>query len=82
MSAVDQQNPFAMAARKAKAEAMVRWLRHYQVTGEQAEQMSEEGWLALAALANVRWTGSEDDHATTKAMVIGALSMPQMTGRF
>ncbi len=73
----DTQNPFAMAARTAKAEAMAGWLRQLQVTGEQVEQMSEEGWRSLAALANV--TPPSD---TTKAMVIGCLSMPQTTGRF
>ena len=78
----DEQNPFAMAKRKAKAEAMVRWLRHYQVTAEQAEQMDEAGWVALAALANVRWGHSEDNHATTKQMVIGALSMAPTEGGF
>lgn len=77
MTEPDPQNPWAMAARKAKADAMVRWLRHYQVTGEQAEQMDEAGWLALAALANV-----PPPSDTTKTMVVGALSMPQMTGRF
>ena len=73
----DEQNPFAMAKRKAKAEAMVRWLRHYQVTAEQAEAMDEAGWVALAALANV-----PPPSPTTKQMVIGALSMAPMTGRF
>ncbi len=77
MSDNDPQNPFAMAARKAKADAMVRWLRHYQVTGEQAEQMDEAGWLALAALANVPAPSD-----ITKTMVIGCLSMAQTTGRF
>ncbi|HUS62508.1 MAG TPA: hypothetical protein VMY34_09950 [Acidimicrobiales bacterium] len=73
----EEHNPFREAKRKAKAEAMVRWLRHYQVTAEQAEQMDEAGWVALAALANV-----PAPSPTTKAMVIGCLSMAPMTGRF
>ena len=74
------QNPWAMRARKEKAEALARWLRYYQVTPAQAEEMGEDGWAALAALANVRWKDSADDHKTTKAMAIGCLLMTPMRG--
>ena len=78
----DEQNPFAMAARMAKAERIAAHLCWFHVTPEQAAEMSEEGWAAAAALADVRWVDSEDDHRTTKDMVIGCLSMTLKTGRF
>jgi hypothetical protein len=78
----DDQNPWAMAARKAKAEALAEVLRAFKATPEAVEAMDEEGWRAAAALADVRWGDSKDDHQTTKAMVIGALSMtPTARGR-
>lgn len=77
MSAVDQQNPFAMAARKSKAEKIAEQLRRFGAAPADVAEMSEEGWLAAAALADVPAPSD-----TTKAMVIGALSMPQTTGRF
>ena len=73
----DPNNPFRLRACKLKAERIAEWLERFEATPEQVAEMSEEGWRAAAALADVPWGQSEDDHQTTKAMVIGALSMPR-----
>ena len=73
----DEQNPFAMAARMAKAERIADVLRRFKATPEDVAEMSEEGWLLAAALADV-----PPPSDTTKAMVIGCLSMTLKTGRF
>lgn len=70
-------NPFRLRACKIKGERIAEALRLFRATPEQVAKMDEEGWRAAAALAGVPWVDSEDDHATTKAMVIGCLSMPQ-----
>lgn len=74
-------NPFKLRACKVKAEAMAEWLVRFKATPEQVAEMNEDGWKALAALADVRWTDdSDDDHSTTKAMVVGLLAVPSLRG--
>lgn len=68
----DPQNPFAMKARKPKAERIADVLRR---TGTTPEEMDEDDWLAAAALGDV-----PPPSDTTKTMVIGCLSMPPMRG--
>lgn len=70
-------NPFRLRACKIKAERIAESLRLFKATPEQVAEMGEEGWRAAAALAGVPWVDSEDDHHTTKTMVIGCLSMSQ-----
>lgn len=72
-------NPFKLRACKVKAELMAEWLVKFKATPTDVAGMNEDGWKALAALADVRWTDdSDDDHSTTKQMVIGILAMPQL----
>ena len=72
---MSDQNPFAMRARKSKAERIAEQLRRFGATPETVAEMSEEGWLAAAALADV-----PPPSDTTKTMVIGCLSMTPMRG--